>query len=143
MAGKPDIDPMGKVLRRARKASEMSAKNAADALEITTASLSRLETGISSASVQRLKQMALLYKVTLIDLLNETVVPSQAPLNKELLRVCINEVHQIATELEASPSSEKLADLIVQTYERADMNASGRDIISNEQRDSLELSLKP
>ncbi len=134
---------MGKVLRKARESSEISAKDASDALDITTASLSRLETGKSSASVQRLKQMALLYKVSLIDLVDETIVPSQAPLNKELLRVCINEVHQIASELKASPSSEKLADLIVQTYEKADMNASGHDIISNEQRESLEVSLKP
>ncbi|MEO9460822.1 MAG: helix-turn-helix transcriptional regulator [Lentilitoribacter sp.] len=134
---------MGKVLRKARESSEISAKDAAVALDITTASLSRLETGKSSASVHRLKQMALLYKLSLIDLLNETVVPSQAPLNKELLRVCINEVHQIAKELEASPSSEKLADLIVQTYEKADMSASGKDMIAKDQRTSLELSLKP
>lgn len=106
----------GKILRAARESAGISLEQAADYIGISIASFSRMETGISGVSANRLAVLADYYGVSAGKLLDDQIIRMPTQMNIDRMKAVVLLVHQIIAELHASPSPEKIADVVSQVY---------------------------
>ena len=101
-----DYDVIGKRIKQARMKKGLSQENLADELDISTAFLSRVETGKSQINLRRLLQVGKVLDVPPEELISGTYIYSERYLDREMSDIL----------LKCSPKAQqliyKMADLI-------------------------------
>lgn len=101
-----DYDVIGKRIKQARIKKGLSQENLADELDISTAFLSRVETGKSQINLKRLLQVGKVLDVPPEELISGTYIYSERYLDREMSDIL----------LKCSPKAQqliyKMADLI-------------------------------
>lgn len=105
-----------KTLRAAREQTGMSQEDAARHLGISGASFSRMESGESAVTTDRLFRLAALYRVSAASLLEGAVVTHPTAIDLERLKLAIIEVEKIVASLGVRPSPQKVADAVAELY---------------------------
>lgn len=105
-----------KTLREAREKFGMSQDDAARHLGISGASFSRMESGESSVTTDRLFKLAALYRVSAASLLEGAVVTHPSAIDLERLKLAIIAVEKVVSALGARPSPQKIADAVAELY---------------------------
>lgn len=132
------------MLRKARESAGVSLDDAAKHLGITTASLSRMETGVSGVAADRIEVLARFYRVAVSDLFEGQLVSMPSTIDLDRLRRIIVLVQDTIQETKAKPSSEKIAEVVTQVYQReidrllADPN-TGVEFIPGEHSEFVEM----
>lgn len=103
-------------LREARERSGLSQDDAARRLGISVASVSRMESGESAVTTDRLAQLAAFYKVSAASLLEGAIVTHPSAIDLERLKLAIVEVEKVVAALGVRPSPEKVADAVAELY---------------------------
>ena len=106
----------GAILREARERAGISLEAAANYVGISTASFSRMETGISSVTASRMAKLAEHYGVSVAGLFEGQLIRMPTNVDVERMKAVVVLVHQIIGDLSVSPSPEKIADVISQVY---------------------------
>lgn len=106
----------GTILRQARVRAGISLEQAADYIGITTASLSRMETGISNVSADRLAKLAAYYGVSASALFEGQLIQMPTQVDIGRMKAVVLLIHEVIATLDASPSPEKIADVTAQVY---------------------------
>jgi transcriptional regulator with XRE-family HTH domain len=106
----------GAILRQARVQADISLQQAADCIGITTASLSRMETGISNVSAERLAKLAAYYGVSAGALFEGQLIQMPTQVDIDRMKAVVLLVHEIIATLGVAPSPEKIADVTAQVY---------------------------
>lgn len=106
----------GAILRKARERADISLEQAADYIGITTASLSRMETGISNVTAGRLAKLAAHYGVSAGALFEGQLIQMPTQIDIDRMKAVVLLVHEIIATLGATPSPEKIADVVSQVY---------------------------
>ena len=106
----------GAILRKARVRAGISLEQAAAHIGISTASFSRMETGISGVSANRLAKLADCYGLSAGKLFDGQLVRMPTQVDIERMKAVVMLVQQIIAELGATPSPEKIADVVSQVY---------------------------
>ena len=106
------------MLRKARERAGISLVSAAEHLGITTASLSRMETGKSGVEADRIEVLARYYRVRVADLFEDQLVSMPGTIDLDRLRAIVILVQNTIHGTKAKPSSEKIADVVTQVYQR-------------------------
>ncbi len=106
----------GAILRQARVRADISLEQAADYIGITTASLSRMETGISNVTAGRLAKLAAYYGVSAGALFEGQLIQMPTQVDIDRMKAVVLLVHEIIATLGAAPSPEKIADVVSQVY---------------------------
>ena len=107
-----------KALRDARKAAGYSLAAAAKAIGITEPSLSRIETGRTKVSIQRLADFSVLYGLSGSALLDGEVLMRPSSIDVRKMEAVVELVAEIVQQLDATPSPSKLAGAVSGIYER-------------------------
>jgi transcriptional regulator with XRE-family HTH domain len=105
-----------KTLRDARERTGMSQEDAAKHLGISGASFSRMESGESAVTTDRLFKLAALYKVSAASLLEGAIVTHPSAIDLERLKLAIIEVEKVVSALGVRPSPQKVADAVAELY---------------------------
>ena len=103
-------------LREARTRIGMSQDEAAKHLGISGASFSRMESGESAITTDRLVRLAALYKVSAASLLEGAVVTHPSAVDLDRLKLAIIEVEKVVSALGVRPSPQKVADAVAELY---------------------------
>lgn len=111
----PDM-AIHKTLREAREKIGMSQDDAAKHLGISGASFSRMESGASSVTTDRLFKIAALFRVSAASLLDGAVVTHPSAIDLERLKLAIVEVETLVSALGVRPSPQKIADAVAELY---------------------------
>ena len=106
------------LLRAAREQAGISLRQAADELGITNASLSRMETGVSGVTADRLDELAKLYGVTIGGLFEGKLVTRPTTLDVERMKGVVLLVQTVIQSRRVKPSPEKIADAVAMVFER-------------------------
>ena len=106
----------GAILRKARVQAGISLEQAADFIGITTASLSRMETGISNVSAGRLANLAAYYGVSAGALFEGQLIQMPTQVDIGRMKAVVLLVHEVIATLGVSPSPDKIADVTAQVY---------------------------
>ena len=106
----------GAILREARERAGISLQAAADFVGISTASFSRMETGISSVTASRKAKLADHYGVSVSGLFDGQLIRMPTNVDVERMKSVVILVHQVIGDLNVSPSPEKIADVVSQIY---------------------------
>jgi transcriptional regulator with XRE-family HTH domain len=104
-------------IKEARQQCQMSQAHVAEALEITPASYSRLEAGLSAITTERLNEMAQIFDVSAGALLEGSIVRLPHRLDMDRLRMVVTEIENTIASLDARPSPEKVADAVAEVYQ--------------------------
>lgn len=105
-----------KTLKDARLRAGMLQEDAAKHLGITGASFSRMETGESSITTDRLIRLASLYRVSAASLLEGVVVMNPTAIDLNCLKLAVIEIEKVIASLGVRPSPEKIADATAELY---------------------------
>lgn len=105
-------------LRHARERVGKSLREAADHLGITTASMSRLETGLASVTVERVDALAKFYGLSLPELLSHRYVTMPTTVDFERLHAVVRLVQDVIHRRKLKPSPEKIADITSMVFKR-------------------------
>ncbi len=105
-------------LRQVRKRSGVSLEKAADHLGITTASMSRLETGLAAVTADRVVSLARFYGVTVADLFEGRLVTMPSDVDLDRLQAVVLLVQSVILKLKVKSSPEKTADVVRMVYRR-------------------------
>ena len=106
----------GAILREARERAGISLEAAANYIGISTASFSRMETGISSVTASRMAKLAEHYGVSVAGLFEGQLIRMPTNVDVERMKSVVILVHQVIGNLNVSPSPEKIADVVSQIY---------------------------
>lgn len=106
------------LLRDARKQAGISLADAAKHLGITTASLSRMETGHAQVTANRLFTLAGFYGHSVSGLLNGKILTAPTELDMGRLRGAVLLVQEVIAKKDAEPSAEKIAYLVAEVFRR-------------------------
>jgi transcriptional regulator with XRE-family HTH domain len=105
-----------RTLRAARRSAGLSQAQAAAHLGITGASYSRMESGESAVTTDRLFRLAGLFGVSATALLEGSVLMPPTTIDLERLKLVIVEVEGAIARLEARPTPRKVADAVAEIY---------------------------
>lgn len=106
------------MLRKARERDGRSLDEVADHLGITTASLSRMETGVSGVDADRVQVLAKLYGISIADLYEGQLVSMPSTVDVKRMRGVVLLVQQTIQSLRVKPTPEKIAETTTEVYER-------------------------
>lgn len=95
-------------LRQAREQVGLSMEQAAEAVGISTASLSRMENGVSRVTTDRLAMLSGLYQVSATGLLGGSIVMPPSAVDLERMRAVVELVQKIVIRLRVRPSPKKI-----------------------------------
>lgn len=95
----------------------MSQDYVAEALGISGASFSRMESGRSSITTIRLARLAVLYEVSAGALLEGSIVRLPHRIDLERLKQVVTEIEHTIARLDVRPSPEKVADAVAEVYQ--------------------------
>jgi len=104
-------------IKEARQQCQMSQAQVAEALEITPASYSRLESGQSAITTDRLQRLAKLFDVSAGALLEGSIVRLPHRLDMDRLKLVVTEIEHTIARLDVRPSPEKVADAVAEVYQ--------------------------
>lgn len=137
-------DKLAAALRTARLQSGLSMEHVSGKLGLTMATLSRIETASIGVKADRVAQLAELYGLSVADLLEGRVVNTTHKADIETLHAVIKLVQEVIAELGVSPSPEKVADVVVATFQE-EMETGSQDFanLAKRHHDKLTLMLKP
>lgn len=114
----------------------MSLADAADHVGVTSASMSRMETGQTQVTVDRMVELARFYGCSPTDLLEGEVTMLPRGADMARVRDIIELVQQVILDLNASPSPGKVADLVMELYKQ-----QGNDLDAH--RSLAEMVIRP
>ncbi len=114
----PSKPRINQTLRKAREKAGKSLEKAAEHLGITTASMSRMETGVSGVTVDRIEILARFYQVSIADLFEGQLVSMPSTIDIDRLRGIVILIQETIERLKAKPSAEKVAEITTQVYRR-------------------------
>lgn len=106
------------LLRKARVRAGISLEGAANHLGITTASMSRAETGVSGITADRIQGLAQFYGISIADLFDGVLITMPSAIDLERLHCVVMLIQQIITDMNAKPSAQKVAEVTTQVYQR-------------------------
>lgn len=134
---------LASALRNAREQSGLSMETVSTELGLTMATLSRIETASIGVKADRVAQLAELYGLSLAELLEGRVVTAASKVDMNILHAVVRLVQTITLELGVSPSPDKVADVVLATFED-ELEGGNRDLagLSNRQDRKLRLMLK-
>lgn len=118
MTDAPHRPRINALLRQARERAGLSLDEAAKGLGISKASMSRMETGVSSVPVERIEALAAMYGIDIAGLFEGAVVTRPSATDLSRLREVVLLVQQVIADLDARPSPEKVAEATLQLYRR-------------------------
>jgi len=104
-------------LREARENSGYTLEEAAQKIGMSIASLSRIETGVSKISIQRMGQFAAFYGVSAASLLAGEIVMRPTSIDLSKMESVVEAVAETVRRLGVSPSPSKLGKAVAQVYE--------------------------
>ena len=104
-------------LREARTTAGYTLDQAAEKIGISIASLSRMETGVSKVSIQRMGQFAAFYGVSASALLGGEIVMRPTTIDLERMERVVEAVAGAVARLGVSPSPAKLGRAVSQVYQ--------------------------
>ena len=107
---------LNKTLKEARLRAGMVQEDAAKHLGITGASFSRMESGESSITTDRLIRLAGLYRVSAASILDGAVVLNPTAIDLNCLKLAVIEIEKIIASLGVRPSPEKIAEATAELY---------------------------
>ena len=105
-------------LREARERAGISLSDAAEHLGITNASMSRMETGVSGVTADRLDALAKLYGVTIGGLFDGRLVTMPTTIDIDRMRAVVLLVQEVIQKRRLKPSPEKVADAVAMVFRR-------------------------
>lgn len=105
-----------RTLRDAREKTGLSQDVAAKHLGISGASFSRMESGESAVTTDRLFKLAALYRVSAASLLEGAIVTHPSAIDLDRLKLAIIEVEKVVAALGVRPSPQKVADAVAELY---------------------------
>jgi transcriptional regulator with XRE-family HTH domain len=105
-----------KILRRAREQCGFSMEEIAGRLGITVASFSRMETGTTRVTTDRLEDLAKFYGLSASALLDGAIVTRPSTIDLERLREIVEAVERVRIRLQATPSPEKVGQAVMELY---------------------------
>lgn len=130
-------------LRDARTQSGMSMEAVSAELGLTMATLSRIETASIGVKADRVAQLAELYGLSVADLLEGRVVNAASKIDMEILHAVVRLVQDVIKELNASPSPDKVADVVLASFqEELEVGSHSIEGLADRQRGKLTLILK-
>jgi transcriptional regulator with XRE-family HTH domain len=100
---------LGQNIKHLRQQRDWNQEQVAEKLRISIPAYSKIETGITDINISRLNQLAAIFKVGLIEILNEPIVPSMNIFSDEL-RTC--EARLILSEKEIMLLQKKIIALL-------------------------------
>ena len=106
-----------KKVREAREHCGLSQAQIADALDITPASYSRLESGQSAITTDRLQRLAKLFDISAGALLEGSIERLPHSLDMDRLKLVVTEIEHTIARLDVRPSPEKVADAVAEVYQ--------------------------
>lgn len=104
-------------LRLARENAGYTLEDAAGKIGMSIASLSRIETGVSKISIQRMGQFAAFYGVSASALLAGEIVMRPSSIDLDRMEQVVKAVAEVIARLGVSPSPSKLGKTVSQVYE--------------------------
>lgn len=130
-------------LRNARMLSGLSMEAVSAELGLTMATLSRIETASIGVKADRVAQLAELYGLSVADLLEGRVVNAASKVDMKTLHAVVTLVQAVIAELGVSPSPDKVADVILATFQD-ELETGNQDLsgLSDRHREKLTLILK-
>lgn len=109
---------INQALRQARERAGVSLSDAAKHLGIAKASMSRLETGLASVTVERVDTLAKFYDLSLPDLLSGRFVTMPTTVDFTRLHAVVRLVQEVVHRHKLRPSPEKVADVTSTVFKR-------------------------
>ncbi len=106
----------GAILRKARERAEISLEQAADFIGISTASFSRMETGISKVTADRLAELASFYGISASAILEGELIQMASNVDINRMKRVVLLIQETISNLGVSPSPEKIAEITAQVY---------------------------
>lgn len=107
---------LGPILRKAREEAGLQMDGVAQKLDITTATLSRIETGKISVTADRIAELAGLYGLSVAELLRGRIRSTPSSVDLDRLHAIVMLVQDVILDLGVSPSPQKVADVVKHTY---------------------------
>lgn len=104
------------MLRQARERAGRSLEEAASHLGVTTATLSRVETGTLGVSADRLEILCRFYGVSIGALFDGELVRMPSSIDLDRLKAAVRLVHEIAQQKKAKASPEKIAETVALVF---------------------------
>ena len=104
------------ILKQAREQAGLTLEQAAECINISGASFSRMENGLSKVTMDRLEMLAALYEVSASALVEGCIVTKPSTIDIARLRLVVEAVQQVVNEKEAQPSPEKMAMAVSELY---------------------------
>ncbi|MFN3130280.1 helix-turn-helix domain-containing protein [Roseibium sp.] len=108
--------PIHTTLRKARETAGLSLEKAAEAIGISGASFSRMETGLSKVTTERLEELAKLYQVSASALLEGSIVSNPTNVDLQRMRQVVEVVQAEVNRLKVRPSPEKMGLAVSEVY---------------------------
>jgi len=103
-------------LRQAREHAGLTLEKAAEQIGISGASFSRMETGLSKVTTERLEVLAELYEVSASALIEGSIVTKPSTVDIERLRAVVEAVQSVVNRLRVKPSPEKMGMAVTELY---------------------------
>ena len=104
-------------LREAREKAGYTLEEAAGQIGLSIASLSRIETGVSKISIQRMGEFSAFYCVSASALLAGEVVMRPTSIDLDRMEKVVEVVAEAVSRLGVAPSPAKLAQTVSQVYQ--------------------------
>lgn len=104
------------LLRAAREQAGLTLDDGARHVGISGASFSRMETGQSRITTDRLEELARLYQVSASALLEGSLVTRPTTIDIDRMRQVVETVQEVVLSLHAQPSPEKLGLVVSEIY---------------------------
>lgn len=103
-------------LRQAREQAGLSLEKAAECINISGASFSRMENGLSKVTTERLEMLAALYEVSASALLEGSIVSRPSTVDIDRMRRVVEAVQGTILELDVKPSPDKMGLAVSEIY---------------------------
>ena len=104
------------LLRAAREQAGIRLEEAARLIGISGASFSRMETGQSKITTDRLETLARLYDISAAALLEGTIVTRPSTIDIDRMRQVVEVIQEVVLAVGAQPSPEKLGLVVAEIY---------------------------
>jgi transcriptional regulator with XRE-family HTH domain len=104
------------ILKKAREQAGLTLEHAAECINISGASFSRMENGLSKVTMDRLEMLAALYEVSASALVEGSIVTKPSTIDIDRLKLVVEAVQQFVNEQNTNPSPEKMAMAVSELY---------------------------
>jgi transcriptional regulator with XRE-family HTH domain len=103
-------------LKQARERAGLTLEKAAECINISGASFSRMENGLSKVTTDRLEILAALYEVSASALVEGSIVTRPSTIDIDRLKLVVEAVQHVVNERQAHPSPKKMAMAVAELY---------------------------